>query len=104
MAVLYVTECSQLGYTTNGQQLIMAPFMPPVAEQTVGVSGTATSSNTFSALTHFVMVNCDSTCSLAWSSTSTTVSAVTTAQRMSQYETRFYSVNPGGSVSVVSNT
>jgi hypothetical protein len=50
-----------------------------------------------------VMVETDATCSLAWSTNSTTVSATTSAQRMAAGEVRFYGVNPGATVAVVSN-
>jgi paraquat-inducible protein B len=51
------------------------------------------------------MVETDATCSLAWTSSATvTATATTSAQRMAAGETRFYMVDPGGSLSVVSNS
>lgn len=104
MAVLYITECAQMGWTTRNNMLIPAPSMPPVAEQHLTISASSSASTAFAATTTFVLVATDATCSLAWTSTSVTVSAVTTSQRMAAGESRFYTVYAGGTVSVIANT
>lgn len=105
MASLYITECSQIANIPNAYYA-MAPSMPPQAEQKLTITTTSTASNTFTANTYFVIVETDATCSLAWSTGSGTASiatATTSAQRMAAGEVRFYGVNPGFSLSVVSN-
>ncbi len=103
MASLYVTECNQIAPIPQGY-FAQAPSMPPVAEQKLTITTTSTMSSTFSAKTTFVMVECDATCSLAWSADGTTATATTSAHRMAAGEVRFYGVNPGGAVAVVTNT
>jgi hypothetical protein len=104
MATLYITEFSNIGVMNNATYA-QAPSMPPLAEQHLSITTTSAASSTFSARTLGVLLNTDATCSLAWSTTSsTTVSAVTTAQRMAAGETRFYGVNPGFTVAVIANS
>lgn len=106
MASLYITECSQIANIPNAYYA-MAPSMPPQAEQKLTITTTSTASNTFSANTFFVMVETDATCSLAWSTqsgTASTVSATTSAQRMAAGEVRFYGVNPGFTLAVITNS
>lgn len=103
MASLYITECNQIANIPNAYYA-MAPCMPGTAEQKLTITTTSTASNTFSATTFFVMVETDATCSLAFSTNSTTVSATTSAHRMAAGEVRFYGVNPGATISVVSNS
>src|SRR5262245_27951532 len=104
MAFLYVTEVSQLVYAPNSA-LVQAPFMPPVAEQRLSITTSSVASVTFSATTRFVMVHTDAVCCLAWGGvTTSTVSAVTTSQRLAANETRFYGVNSGSSLAVIAGT
>lgn len=103
MATLYITECRTIAAVSNAT-FAQAPCMPGTAEQHLTITTTSTASSVFNSSTYFVMLATDATCSLAWSTNSTTATAVTTAQRMAAGEVRFYGVNPGGSVSVVSNS
>src|SRR5689334_2254159 len=103
MATLYITECNQIASIPNAYYA-MAPCMPPAGEQKLSITTTSTASNTFSVNTYFLMLETDATCSLAFSSAGTTVSATTSAHRMAAGEVRFYGVNPGATVAVVTNT
>lgn len=100
MATLYITEVTILPRDIQ-QQTIPAPYMPPIAEQTVAISGASTQSAAFNTNTRFILVNCDATCSLAFGPNP---SAVLTAHRMPANETRFYGVNPGDKIAVISNS
>lgn len=105
MATLYITECKSLGWAPLGGQLVQAPHMPPVNEQHISITTVSAASTTWSTNTFMVMVETDATCSLAWTSSATvTATATTSQQRMAAGETRFYMVDPGGSLSVVSNS
>lgn len=104
MATLYITECANIGETLIGGKVVQAPSTPPTAEQHLTISGSSNASAAFNAATSFVMVHTDAICSLAWSASASTPTAVTTAQRMGANETRFYTVIPGGTLAVISNT
>ena len=65
MATLYVTELQQVIYASN--QLVLAPATNKItAEQAVVISGASAQSAPFGATTNFIMVNCDTACSLAF--------------------------------------
>ncbi len=102
MARLFITEFGKMPILANSAP--QCPFAPGVAEQLVTFSGSSTASLTFSETTSFVMVNTDTTCSLAWSVTSDDPTAVTSSQRVSANETRFYGVRAGGKLAVIQNT
>lgn len=106
MAVLYVTEFSKLGFSSNAGQLVQAPFAPPLADSRVTFTAASTALGvTFSATTLFVMLNTDATCSLAFASAGAAApTATTSAHRMAANETRFYAVNPGGTLAAIVNT
>lgn len=98
---LYICEYKNLGATSNFDDLVAAPAVPPIATQQVPISGSSVQSASFNATTFFVMLNASAACSLAWGTNPT---AVATAERMSAGETRFYTVNPGQKVAVITNT
>ncbi len=100
MATLCITECSDLGIDKIAGDTVQAPFMPPVTEQTVAITGTTARSNPFNAATRFVMLETDTICSLGWAS-GNTATATTGTHRMAADEVRFYCVNPGGTVAVI---
>jgi hypothetical protein len=101
MAILTITEIATLGQTLVEGQVIPAPQLPGVAEQNIAIGGSSVASAAFNPATRFVMINCDVPCCLAWSLPGVTPTAVTTAQRMGQNETRFVAVSPGGKVAVI---
>jgi|SRR6267154_2354170 len=100
MATLYITELKSIIFA--GNQAVLAPASNTItAEQDVAIGGSSVQSAAFAATTNFVMVNCDSACSLAWGANPT---AVTTAHRLGANETRFYGVIPGQKLAVIANT
>lgn len=96
MATLYLTEFKLISWA--GNQLVVAPFMPPVVEQNIPIGLTANSSTPFSSLTRFIMINCDEACSIAVDSVANPL-----YHRMAANETRFYGVNPASYLSVIVN-
>jgi hypothetical protein len=100
MATLYITEYNDAPATKNGV-VIPSGSEPNVAEQAVPITGVSAVSAVFGPQTSFIMVNTDTTCSLAFGSSPT---AVTTAHRMSANETRFYGVVSGQRLAVILNS
>jgi hypothetical protein len=104
MSTLYIAEVEKLGLDSTGAG-ILAPLMPPAAEQTVGISGSSTQSDPFTSKTRFVQIHTDAICSIAFSpQPGATPMATTSNQRLGAGETRFYAVNPGDLVAVISNS
>ena len=100
MSTLYNTELSSLGVDASGQN-ILAPVMPPAAEQTVTISGSTTPSAAFGGSTRFLQIHTDAICSIAFGTNPT---ATTANQRMAANETRFYTVTPTMKVAVITNS
>jgi hypothetical protein len=100
MATLYITEYNDTPATKNGI-VIPSGAEPNVTEQAVAITGASLQSAQFNARTSFIMVNTDTTCSLAFGDSPT---AVTTAHRMSANETRFYGVSSGQRLAVILNS
>lgn len=98
---IYINEYNQLGGSAKFGDTVQAPYCVPIATQQVAISGSSVASAAFNAATGFVMINASAACSLAWGTAPT---AVATAERMSAGETRFYTVNPGQKVAVITNT
>lgn len=101
MAFIYITEYTDLGGTGGGSQVV-APFAASdLAEQQVPVGVASVQSAPFQNCTRFVMINTDTTCSLAFG---TDPVAVPTAHRLAANETRFYAVQGGTMVAVIENS
>lgn len=100
MSTLYIAEVTALGIDAQGASII-APKMPPFAEQTVPISGATAASAPFTGHTRFVQIHTDAICSLAFGQNP---QATTSNQRLAANETRYYAVNPGDQVAVISNT
>jgi hypothetical protein len=101
MATLYIAEIELLGLDAHGAE-IMAPKMPPIAEQTVAIGmTTAASTNAFTTRTRFVQIHTDAVCSIAFGVAPV---ATTSNQRLAANETRFVTVNAGDKVAVIVNT
>jgi hypothetical protein len=100
MSTLYIAEFTSLPFDAHGQP-VMAPAMPPVAEQTVAISGSHAESTAFGGSTRFAQISCDVICSIAFG---TAPVATTSNQRLAANETRFVGVIAGQKVSVVTNT
>lgn len=99
---LYINEYQNMGVTKNFSDPVLAPYSVPIATQQLAITGASVKSAVFNTLTKFVMLNASAACSLDWKAGDTAV-AVATAERLSANETRFYAVNPGGTVAVISN-
>lgn len=100
MAVLYITEYKALAQTVIRQN-VAAPGAYAVAEQHLAIGASSVASAAFNTATTYIMVHTDAICSLAFGPTPT---AVATAHRMAANETRFYGVNPGDKIAVITNT
>lgn len=103
MATLYITEVAFLAADLFGN-VIAAPQMPPVMEQIVTISSISTASSAFQPSTRFLQVHTDSVCFLAFGTKpSSSPVATTSNQRLGSGETRFYGVNSGYKLSVISS-
>ena len=96
---LYITELSSLGIDASGQN-ILAPVMPPPAEQTVTIGGSSAASAAFGGTTRFVRIYTDAVCSIAFGTNPT---ATTANQRIAANEKRLYTVTPAMKVAVITN-
>lgn len=100
MATLYIAEIGKLGVDIRGKD-VMAPYMPPLVEQTVTIGMSHTESNPFTGSTVFVQIHCDAICSVAFGAAPI---ATASNQRLAANETRFVSVEPGSKLSVITNS
>lgn len=100
MATVYITEVSKIAASSGGQD-VLAPVMPPAAEQTVAITGGSVQSDPFHAGTSYIQLSTDAICSIAFGSDPT---ATTSKQRLAANETRFYGVTPGQRVAVIANS
>lgn len=104
MATLYVDEISftALAKRTIGPawQGAQAPQYPPIASQTLVISGSSNPSNPFAATTTFIRVHTDAICSIAIGPSPT---AVGTATRLAANQTEYFGVTPGHSIAVITN-
>ena len=101
MSVLYITEYAELStVASKGGQM---PKEPPVAEQTVAISGTHAESSAFNAKTKFLRIETDAICSVKFGAAPV---ATTSSGRMAAGQTEYRDVSalPLGKVSVISNT
>jgi hypothetical protein len=101
MSTLYIAEYEKLLVDTNGN-VVMAPHEPPLAEQTVTISGSSTKpTNAFNSRTKFVQLSTDAICSVLFGPNPT---ASATNQRLPANTIVFKGVNPGDSVAVITNS
>ena len=98
MSVLYIWEFSKV---YQGQPGIPVAKAPGVAQQTVGISGSAAASSEFNAQTSFIRVTTDATCSI---DIGPMAKASTSTPRMSANTVEYFAVNPGDVLSVVENS
>ena len=105
MPTFYITELTNLTMPAAGTQAVQCPFIGngPVAEQSFAITTSSAMSSTagWNANTRFVMVSTDTACFLKFGGTTATITATTSAHRMAANETRFYGVNAGGVLAVV---
>ena len=102
MSTLYITEFDAQG--RDGKNVIApATQVPPVAEQTVTISGVSNPSNAFNARTGIIRVISDVVCSIAIGAAPT---AAATNMRLAANSAEYFTVPLGSQykVAVISNT
>lgn len=102
MTVLYITEFASQGMDNYGRA-IQVGKVPPLAEQTVSISGSSTASSAFNAATNMVRIHTDSICSIEFGTAPT---ATTSTARLAANQTEYFTVPNGQSykVAVITNT
>lgn len=102
MAVLFITEFVRCGRGGDGLA-VQAADLPVVAEQTVAIGGSTTSSSAFNSRTKIVRLQADAVCSVSFGTAPT---ATATTMRMAAGQTEYFSVPLGASykVAVITNT
>lgn len=91
MSTLYIEEYAQLAHDDNGMP-VMAGSQPPLARQTVTVSGISAPSSALNAGTRYVRLHCDGIMSYRFD-TGTPV-ALTTDPRQAASVTEFFGIDP----------
>lgn len=100
MAFAYITE--YLRQPKDGVGLVLpAGNEPSLAVQKVAIGAGSVQSAPFNALTTFVAVNVDVTCSYA---VGTNPTATVSTMRIPQDATIYMGVNPGDRIAVIANT
>ena len=99
MSTLYIAEVEKLGIDAMGASVI-APEMPPLAEQTIAITSGTLPSAPFGGRTRFVQIHCDAVCSVAWGQNP---QATTSNMRLGAGDTRYYGVTPGDQLAVIQN-
>lgn len=102
MSILYLTEVSEIAFDAQGNP-IMAPDMPGLAEQSIAIGGVSVPSAAFSTATRYILLHTDVNCCLGFATAPAVPTALVGYHRMAQNETRFYGVNPGDKVAVISS-
>lgn len=103
-STLFISEYSTLGWVgTNSNQLIHAPSAQSLlAEQSITVSGSSTSSAAFNAATKFIEIVADVDCAIAFGVTAPTADA--TKHYIPSKTTRYYACQPGTYLAVISSS
>lgn len=102
MATLYITEFNNIP-TSNNATGIQVAAQPPVASQTLAISGSSGASSAFGKNTNFVRIHTDAICSITFGTAPT---ATTSLGRMPADSTEYFGVPQGQSykVAVITNT
>ena len=103
MAVLYITEYATLGVQQVGGMVSQTPQEPPLAEQTVSISGSSAQSSAFNAQTTLVRLHTDAICSVEFGTNPTATSG---KARMPANQTEYKTVPRGQNykVAVITNS
>jgi hypothetical protein len=101
MAVLYISEFSELTPTANGVAAVAQE--PPLAEQTLAIAAGSVASLPFNPSTRFVRLHTDAVCSVEFGIAPT---ATATTARMAANQTEYFGVprNAGYQVAVITNS
>lgn len=97
MSVLYIAELT----TYQTLNMLPATAVPPVTEQTLTISATASQSAAFNVKTGMIRLHTDAICSVAFGTNPT---ATATNARLAANQTEYFVVAPGSKVSVITNT
>lgn len=100
MATLYISEYSEAAFAQVARGLPVAAE-PPIAEQTVTLSGTSAQSAAFNAKTRIIRVHTDAICSVLVGSNPT---ATTAKKRLPADWTEYFAVQPGDKIAGITNT
>ena len=100
MATLYISEYAEVRRNPAGG-INPVVLEPPLAEQTVALSGTSAQSSAFGANTRFIRVHTDAICSILVGSNPT---ATTAKKRLPADHTEYFEVTPGDKIAGITNT
>lgn len=100
MATVYIAEYADIVATVRGATAI--PVDPPLAEQTVAITGSSAQSAAFNAATRFVRIHTDAICSVNCNLANPTATAAN--GRFAANQTEFRGVTPGLKLAVITNS
>lgn len=100
MATLYISEYTEAAFGQVVRGLPVAAE-PPVAEQTVTLSGTSAQSSAFNAKTRIIRVHTDAICSILVGANPT---ATTAKKRLPADWTEYFAVQSGDKIAGITNT
>lgn len=105
MASLFITEYSDLGFVGSfSNHLIHAPSAQSLlAEQTIAIAASSAPSVAFNAKTKFIEMVADVDCAIAFGTTNA-VTANTTQHYVPAKTTRYYAVQAGTFMAVITST
>lgn len=98
MATLYVAEFPASSLLHGPVPIVQGT---PIAEQTVSIGGSSTSSSAFAANTKIIRVHTDAICSIAIGASPTATAA---KMRMAAGTTEYFEVAPTHKIAVITNT
>lgn len=103
-STLFISEYTAIGWVGySNTQLIHAPAAQALtAEQAITVGGSSTASAAFNAATTFIEIVADVDCAIAFGLTAPTADA--TKHYIPAKNTRYYAVNPGSFLAVISSS
>ena len=99
MAKVYISEHVYPRYFLGSPLPVVA--VPPVASQTVTISGASVQSSAFNANTKLICVHTDAICSVAFGSNPT---ATANSRRLAANSTEYFEVLAGDKSAVITNT
>lgn len=99
MATLYISEYA--ASSTHDSRNAYTVLEPPLAEQTVSISGSSAQSSAFGTTTHVIRVHTDAICSILVGANPT---ATTAKKRLPADWTEYFGVQPGAIIAVITNT
>lgn len=109
MAVLYIIEGDTLGNPNEGGNAQVLR-LPPIAEQTIAITGSSAQSSAFNKSTKIIRVETDSICAISIgpnptaATASGTGTATGTGGRMVAGDKEYFGVNPGDKIAVIATT